>query len=518
MWVAGLIAAFAHAQNMNDVFHYNQSGVNGTARYMATSGVISQIGADLSAVADNPAGAAAFVANRISWTPTAFNNSNTGIYNGNARYSDANSIFSKPFYTNQWGVALPYVSDQKKWNKIAFGITGRADYHYLNRIKAGGEAAAMQSLAHYFAYQADGVPTADLQIYEGETVDEVYRWLGENYGSYAQQAFLAYQAYVIDPASDDSLNSAYVTNAYFSHPLTHGIDQTLEGKKFSHDVFFAAEYDKKLSVGVSLTIRKMNFTNRRTITETGYDSDSPLQYMQYATVLENEAGGLQMKFGLLYKAVKNLKIGLSYHSPTWWENEETTRESLHTEVLDIDDLDNDNNTNEINVFDIAPQVENVYDKYTYMEPGRWQAGFSYTFPKTGFIAADYTYRDWRMTHFSDPDGNPDDQAYFDYLNDLIKETYTAQHRIRVGGELKLQEWAVRLGMFNTTSPFKNAKEYGTRGYSFGLGYDFGNLEVDLGWIHSKKKYREQLFPVGLTTRYSVTNIRNKYVVTFRYNF
>jgi len=516
--LAILFPGIFFAQNMNDVFHYNQTSVNGTARYMGTAGVISQVGADLSAVSDNPASATAFVSNRASWTPTAFNNFNTGIYNNNAVYSDENSIYKTPFYTNQYGLALPYVSSTKKWNKFVFGITGRSDYHYLNDIRIEGQAPTMQSIADYFLYQAEGVPTGVLEVYEGETIDDVYAWLGENYGSYAQQAFLAYQGYIIDPLSYDSLNTSYVSNALYSSPLYRTLHQSFEGKKFSHDIFFAAEYDKKLSVGATLTLRKMTFTENKTFTESDYDPNSVLQYVEYSTTLNTEASGFQMKFGLMYKPVKEIKIGLSYHTPTWWENSESTLEGLYTLALDRDDLDQDGDVNEINAFELYPTTENLYDAYTYMEPGIWQAGISYTLPKKGFVAVDYSYRDWSMTHFSDPNGNPDVQYYFDYLNDLIKETYTAQHRLRVGGEMKLQEWSVRLGLFNYTSPFKDKPEYSTQGYSFGLGYDFGNIELDFGWLHSRSQYYEQFFPVGLTETYDVTSVRNKYAFTVRYNF
>jgi len=513
-----LLPAGIFAQNMNDVFQYNQTSLNGTARYMGTAGVISQIGADLSAVSDNPAGAAAFVSNRFSWTPTAFNNSNTGIYNGDVQYSEANSIYKAPFYTNQWGVVFPYVSSTKKWNKMAFGITGRADYHYLNEIKTFGQASTMQSVADYFLFQAEGVPTGDLVLGDDETVTGVYSWLGENYGSYAQKAFLAYQGYIIDPLNNDATNTQYVSNASYSVPLYHGLKENLDGKKFSHDIFFAAEYDKKLSIGASLTLRKMNYNQTRVFTEEGYDASSTLQYVKYTTTLQNDASGFQMKFGMMYKLNDRLRISASYHSPTWWENEETTGEGLYTEALDRDDLDDDGDTDELNIFELYPDTKNVYDKYTYMEPGLWQAGLSYVFPKAGFIAVDYAYRDWSMTHFSDPNGYEDVQAYFDLLNTQIKETYTAQHRLRIGGELKLEEWAVRLGVFQYTSPYKNYPDYSTRGYSFGLGYDFGNVELDFGWLHSNSRYAGQLFPVGLTENYEVTSVRNKYAFTVRYNF
>ncbi|NPA43753.1 MAG: hypothetical protein GXO27_06980 [Chlorobi bacterium] len=506
------------AQTTDDVYHYNASRLNGTARYTATAGTISNIGADLSAVADNPAAGAYFVANRISWSPGGFNVSNTAIYNQNPEYSGTASIFQRPFYTNQWGVAIPFVSDTRKWHKVTFGITGRADMHYLNSIEMQGQSAAMQSVTDYFVYQAEGVPVSELRIYDNETLESVYQYLGEAYGNYAQQAFLAYQGYLIDPACGDSLCSEYVSNAAYSNPLYHTLKRRMDGKKFTHDFFVSGEYDRKLALGLSLSIRTMNYDDYKLFAEEGYDPGSTLQYVEYETRLHTEGEGLAFKAGLIYKPVPRVRISVAYVSPTWWKLQETTREGLYSEAMDRDDLDGDGDTSELNVFELYPGVDNIFEEYRYLEPGHWQAGAAYIHDKTGFVSVDYTYRNWAMTRFSALGADGLSQSYFDLLNEEIASVYTAQHRWRAGGELRMQEWALRAGVFYLTSPYRRYPDHVTGGYSFGLGYDFGNVELDLSMLHSQTRYTQQLFPVGLTQTYDVTSVMNRYTFTVRYNF
>ncbi len=513
-----LIFSVLTAQNTDDVFQYNRTDLNGTARYIATAGTISNIGADLSAVSDNPAAAAVFVSNRISWSPGVFSRANTSVYNGRSELSTTNSIFHKPFYTGQFGAVFPFVSDANDWNKIAMGITYKHDFNYLNEIQMKGTSGAMQSVTDYFVAQAEGVPTGDLRIYDDETVNGVYTWLGENYGSYAQQAFLAYQAYLINPLSNDDNNTNYTSAASYAEPLKHKLNERISGKKTSTDIFFAAQYKNKLSLGVSLTFKYLNSDKNDKFVEHGYDASSTLQYVEYRNQLHTEADGFQMKLGMIYRVNDKLNISFAYRTPVWWEVEETTRESLYAEALDIDDLDNDGNTSEVNVFDINPEVDNVFGAYKYISPGSWQAGISYIVGKIGFISVDYGRRNWKMTHFSAVDKDDVSQDYYDYLNDVVDETFTVSQQLRVGGELKLQEWAVRAGYYITTSPFEANKDEQKTGLTFGMGYDFGNMELDFGMHFANETYSKQLFPVGLTQKFDVNTYASHYVMTLRFNF
>ncbi len=506
------------AQNTNDVYQYNISEINGTARYVGTAGSIMAVGADLSAVSDNPAGATGFVSNRLSWSLGGFSKQNSGIYNNEATYTSELSILSRPFYTNSWGAVFPFVSTTEKWNKFVFGITGKNDFHHLNNIEVQGQSAGMQTAADYFVLQAEGIPTGDLTVYSGESLSGVYQWLGASYGSYAQQAFLAYQGYVIDPVVPDSLNTAYVSNASYSSPLFHKLNTTMRGKKFSTDFFVSGQYEKKLSLGFALSLRTLNYTQTRKFGESGYNTHSILQFMEYETVLESEAEGVQIKLGAMYQVTPQLKFSVAYHSPTWWEMQETTQERLYTEALDVDDLDGDGDFSEINTFDLNPNTKNVFDSYRYVSPGQWFAGISYTMGKYAFISLVYGYRDWRMTRFYDLSEEQFSKEYYDYLNGLIQDKFTATHQIRLGGELRLDQWTLRGGLARISSPFVDHPKMYQDYSSLGIGYDFGNFELDLGFIQTGEKYAEQFFPVGLTEKYETYTFKTRYNLTLRYNF
>ncbi len=509
---------FVRAQNANDVFWYNDTELNGTARFMGTAGTISTLGSDLSAISVNPAGATAFLANRISWTPGFYSLNNTLRYGQNTDLTEDKNIYHNVFNTNHFGFVMPYVSTTSEWNKLAFGITYGINRLYANNFKAEGNGYTMQSLADYFVNEAQGVPTGDLKVGLLETTDGVYSWLGENYGSYAQHAFLAYQGYVINPVSNSDNNTDYVSNASFAQPLHRLFKQRNAGKKTEFQFFFAGEYKHKLSLGVSFTQTGMDMTRQRSIAEDGYDNNSTLQYAAYSTWLRTKATGYRLKLGMIFKPLKPLRLSLAYQTPVWWKMSESLQESLYSKARDIDDLDNDGNTTEINVFDLQPAQINNFSPYRYIEPGKWSAGLAYIVGKNGFLSVNYSYRNWAGTHFAALDNDAQTADYYDALNDQIKQVFTATQRVAVGGEFRVDAFSLRGGYFVQTSPYRDFRnQVFVKGMTFGMGYDFGNVELDFGLINAHKKFYQQFLSNGLTESFSVNKTRNAYALTLRVN-
>ncbi len=514
---AGLIWT-ARAQTPDDIRIYNSEGLYGTARYIATGGSMMSLGADLSAVADNPAGAVYFITNRLSYSPGFYNRFTEGIYNGTKHFSSDYSLDHHILFSNQLGLVLPYFSDTEDWNKIAFGFNYQVDENYYNRFRAEGQSPDMQSLADYFVYHAQGVPLGDLTVYEDESDEMVYEWLGEHYGAYAQHAFLGYQAYVIDPVSNDPDNFEYVSNASYSRPLHHNIRGTTGGKKSSADFFFAAEYQKKWAVGISLHATDLQFSQKRHIEEWDYDPQSTLQYVKYTTGLNTKADGLGLKIGTTYKLNDNVKLSLAYHSPVWWKISEETTEGIHTQVKDTYDTDGDGDTDETFEVQIYPTTVNAFEPYRMVSPAKWLVGASWVDKKHGFISVKYSIRPWQSVRVSALSDDPASQDYFEALTEDIRQHFGTEHTLAVGGEFKVDKLMLRAGYSTTKSPLKNIQLPARNRINFGLGYDFGAIDVDFGIVNGRAQDKYQILPVGLTHDYQLNTRTNQYVFTIKANF
>ena len=75
---------------------------------------------------------------------------------------------------------------------------------------------------------------------------------------------------------------------------------------------------------------------------------------------------------------------------------------------------------------------------------------------------------------------------------------------RLGGEYRYKQLSFRGGYRMEESPYKNDSFYGDlKGFSLGLGYNFGNTKLDLAFDQSDRNVNNQLYSVGLTDAASI---------------
>ncbi len=497
-----LLSMTIQAQTIDDAWRYSQNMPTGTARFTAMSGAFSSLGGDMSAVSLNPAGATTFTTNRFTGTLSFFNTQNEANYFGTTKSSDYTSFDDQIIGLNQMGVVWVFKSDVSDWNKIAMTINYNKDVDYGNELKITGINPKGHSVTDYFVNNANGFRLDDLQEVDG--LDDDYQWLGENYGFAAQQAYLAYQAYIINPvdAANDN-NTQYTANAVYTN-VHHKNNIYTTGSKSHLDFAVAGTYKNKLQLGFSLAAYSVDYVERNRIEEDGYNSTSDLQYLKFRNTLRAEGSGLALKFGGIYKISKGVKLSLAYHSPEWLEINEYMKQSIYTERING------------NVYDLSPVIENEFAPYRIITPSKWIAGASFVVNKQGLISVDYTYQDMGSMHFKELDDDAD-TTYFDNLNDDISNTFQAVHKLNVGGELKLDALSLRAGGFTTTSPFKDDSELNTTtGYSLGMGFDFGGIVIDAAYMRTDTKTRQYLLTLPDAAEVDIT--KNKFLVGVRYNF
>ena len=491
-----------HAQMFEDAWRYAQNEASGTARFSAMSGAFSSLGGDLSAISLNPAGATTFATNRFTATLSFYNKNNTSDYFKDKAQSDYLSFDDQVIGMEQLGVVWVFKSDVSDWNKIALSINYNNKADYGNYIRIDGLNTAGHSVTDYYVANARGIPLADLKEVDG--YDDDYEWLGENYGFAAQQAYLAYQAWIIDPVNpNDDDNTQYVSNAVWSNPAHQNKIYTA-GNKYVIDFALAGTYQKKLQMGFSVSAYTINYEENNTIIEKNYPAVSDLQYLKAKNALRVEGSGLSLKAGAIYHPTKGVKLSFAYHSPEWLEINEYMKQSVYTELKDG------------SVFDIAPEIENQFAPYKVISPSKYILGASAVINKKGLISVDYTYQNMANLHFKEKDYDAD-TTYFDELNDDISATMQAVHKLNIGGEAKMNDLSLRGGFFMATSPVKADKDLFTSGgYSFGMGYNFEGIILDMAYIKSTNKSRQYL--LNLPDAAKIETTKNKFVIGVRYNF
>lgn len=112
-----------------------------------------------------------------------------------------------------------------------------------------------------------------------------------------------------------------------------------------------------------------------------------------------------------------------------------------------------------------------------------------------------------------PTGDPD----FAFQNDLMESELQGASTYRLGGEYRIEGWSLRGGYRFEESPYENESTLeDLQGYSFGVGYNFGNIKIDAAYETFEQDRNPQLFETGLTDRAAVNRQSNNVVLSISF--
>ena len=488
--LSGLAMSTLQAQEIRDALRYSQDNTNGTARFRAMSGAFGALGGDLSSLNVNPAGSAVFTNNQVAVTI-----SNQQISNNSDYFGEKNNRKENSFDLNQAGGVFVFDNQYRTsdWKKFSVAINYETTNNLDNTVFSSGTNPT-HSIDAYFLHYANGVP---LNVLE----DSFYDKLGHG----AQQAFLGYQAYLINPVNSNANNTVYTSNFPAGENYFH--ENAITSKGYNGKLSFnaATSYKDKLYLGINLNSHFMdykqsssfyednaaNLTNNYTISRLRFDND----LYTYGT-------GFSFQLGAIAKVTNELRLGLAFESATWYRlNDELTQKlsSVREKKATVAGAPSDLISETVN-----PNVTNFYEPYKLQTPSKWTGSFAYVFGKKGLISVDYAMKDYGNTQFK-----PENDAYFKGVNAGMNTLLANTNEWRVGGEYKIDAWSLRAGYRFEQSPYKNKTTMGDlTGYSAGLGYNFGGTKLDLAYSTSQRDTKQGFFENGLTDG-ALINTKNK---------
>jgi len=472
-----MVVTFTQAQDLTDAVRYSSSQLYGTARFKSMSGAFGALGGDLSALKINPAGSAIFN-NSYSTITLEYNNRNldTRYFNGTTNIEDSDFNFS------QAGAVLVFNSNdpENNWSKLTLGLNYSLTNNFNDNYVA--EGISKSSIDQYFLNFASGVPLDLLKTLNGESISDLYRFLGENEGLAAQQAFLGNEAKIIKPLSNDLNNTEYkstITPGNFDQQ--YALASTGLNGKFTFNV--GTTYKDVLYLGANLNAHFINYDRTTRLFENNNNPNSEINEVLFTNNLSTTGDGFSFQLGSIAKVGKSLRLGLSYESPTWYTILEESSQYVQSYNASLNEQNN-----------VNPTIINVYPDYTLQTPGNLTGSMAVIFGSTGLLSLDYTYKDYSNTKF-----RPQNDSGFSNLNTSISENLQATSAFKIGGEYRIKEWSLRGGYRYEQSPYKNESTVGNlNGYSAGVGYNFGNIKLDLAYDNASRTDNPQLYQVGLT--------------------
>jgi hypothetical protein len=475
--IALAIMTFSQAQDITDAVRYSSDQLSGTARYRAMSGAFGALGGDLSAISINPAGSAVFLSSAATITLSYNDRQNDTRYFNGVTTTDASDV-----YFEQAGAVLVFNStnENNPWRKFTLGVNYSQNNTFDDSFLAQG--SGNNSIDNYFLQYADGVPLELLETIDNESVNDLYIFLGENEGFGAQQAFLGYQAFVIDPVNTDPSNTSYtssVASGSFDQRYSY-ISTGLNGK-FAFN--FATKYQDFLHLGINLNAHFLNYDRATRLVETNSNIGSETNEIIFHNNLSTTGSGVSLQLGTIANVTDNVRLGLTYDTPTWYYISEQTTQRLETFSDEFDER-----------VIVDPNVVNLYPDYRLKTPGKLTGSLAVLFGDTGLLSFDYSYKD-----FSNTELRPSSDPEFVFQNNLISDNLKAASTYKIGGEYRIEKWSLRGGYRFEESPYENELTLGDlTGYSAGVGYDFGSIKADLSYDHASRTDNPQLYQTGLT--------------------
>ena len=462
------------AQEIRDALRYSQENLNGTARFRAMSGAFGALGGDLSSINVNPAGAAIFANNQLGFTLN-----NTSINNNSNFFDNTTNVKDSSFDLNQAGGVFVFKNQNKlnNWKKFSVAINFENTNVLNNSIYSAGTNPT-NSIANYFVSYANGVP---LNVLEDSNYDEL--------GHGAQQAFLGYQGYIINPVNNNSTNTNYTSNVPAGGNYYQ--ENTITAKGYNGKLSFnaATSFKDKLYIGVNLNSHFVDFRQSSRFYE---DNEAPLtpdytvSRVQFDNDLYTYGTGFSFQLGAIAKLSKELRFGIAFESPTWLRlNDEFTQKLIGVSA---------NTSEELAPDVVNPNITNYYEPYKLQTPSKWTGSMAYVFGKKGLISVDYAIKDYSSIQFK-----PNSDPYYRTLNNKMNGLLNSASELRLGAEYKIEAWSLRGGYRLEQSPYKNKTTIGDlTGYSGGIGYNFGGTKLDLSYATFKRATQQGFFEQGLT--------------------
>ncbi len=490
---------YSNAQVPDDALRNAWFLPGGTARNIAIGGAMGSLGGDITANNINPAGIGLFKTKELVLSPGFMLNNNKLNYHG-----EESSLKKNAFSYGATGIIIGTPNPYKGvWTSSAFSVS-------VNQL------ASFNNHTYYKGFNNNS-------SYSEQYLEELVRDGASPQAAESNYIFgssLAYRTYLIDSVNENGQLTGYKSLVPVGTGINQERDETTKGSYNEISLAFAGNLQDKLYVGASINLPVVSYTRDLWFKETDAtnDANNNFDFSEFNEHTTSNGIGINAKFGLIYKPQNNIRLGLAIHTPSYIGFKDRIRADMTTNTeayaglrtSKSDDLNSGN-----------PGERN----YSLLTPWRVIGSASFVFNEVadtrkqkGFITADLEYVNYRGARFST--SNPDDQTGKDYytsLNDIVKDYYKGAINVRIGGELKFDVLAVRLGGAYYGNPYADKALKASRIMgSGGIGYRNHGYFIDLTYAQTINK--DVSFPYRLNDKPNTfadwKNNRGNLVLTF----
>ena len=417
----------------------------GTARSMALGGAFTSLGADLASMSINPAGLGMYRRNEIALTPMmTFQSSETPgtmsyAKNGKNRFSMAN-----------FGAALNAYEGTGTLTSFTVGIG-------LNRIADFNSRYSYKTDTPYAGGSVWAPTIADIfgqQLGQAGIFPNGNDELGYNVNPYYWPAVLGYNGFMIsrhfytDPETQEE-KPTYVPDCIGSNAsILHYMDVVNSGSINEFTISAGANLNNIVYIGATIGIQSVHkatgvyygedyrYDHGQAINSAGEELETQLDYADLYQKSVLDGSGVNFKLGVTVRPIESLRIGVAFHTPTYYSLERSYYGDITTQMYN-----NATEKTEINQDGTPYQDDMGSNSWCFTSPARLLFGISYTFGNFGLITVDYE-RDWYngIRVKNTPDGF---EPYPEEYKAEFKQAFQGTNTIRAGVQAAADDSAAR---------------------------------------------------------------------------
>lgn len=469
-----LLLKFSFAQTPEDALRYSWLPATGTARVQSLGGASGAIGGEISTIFSNPANIGFYKTGDLAITAGINLGNNTSTYYGDKTKSTHTNgflgttgfVFGKPSYRG----------GSVKSSAFGIAINKTADFNNRTEIFGTNKQSTMATMF-----------IEDYKKYGS----------GNPYGSE-----LAYNTFWIDSSGNTLISPAQglVSSGLLQNSITN-----TNGGITEFAIAGGTNINDRVYIGGSIGLPMLRYESERFFTEA--DPTNNINNFDYASFEDNlstKGVGINAKLGIVVKPSNNFRVGLAFHTPTFYSL--TDNYSAYVEA----------NTEKYTTLQQPRHAESdvLVSEYNITTPYKLMGSFTALFgnvndvrSQKGFITGDIEYVNYMASKFTS--SNDSYKGYFKTLNQAVDNAYKGAVNARLGLELKFNTIAARIGGAYYGNPYKDiAGEKGDiiQGTA-GIGYRNRGYFIDLGFVQNFGS--NTVFPYRLTSApFSGANVKD----------
>ncbi len=500
-----LLPLSMYGQSAIDAQQVTQSDFRGTARFMSMGGAFTALGGDLSTMNQNPAGIGVYRSNEIGVTLDINPQKTETPFTGG---QFPNTATQTKVACNNFGfVGTTRLDGALK--TLNWGVTYNKTASF-DRVYNGYLPTVNTSLSNYIAAFSYGIPE-----------DNLYTDDWDKYNPYQDTnsdwlSILAYDTFMINATGTTPDGGNSYSGLYKSNSTADALFSVRErGSVDEYNISVGGNVENVVYWGLGVGITDLDYQRAVYYSESignalVPDDNGYLGNGNYEFDLDNvktiSGSGWNIKAGLIFRPVNELRIGLAVHTPTWYRFSQTYDAVNKFTFTPTDDAGN--TIGETQSGD--PYTDQAFFQWKLNAPWKFMVGLAGVIGNKAIVSADYEFQGYNSMKAQTPYryddwGNGYQYQEDPFINNAVKDYFKNVNIVRLGLEYRVTpQLSVRAGYNISTSNVKQEAYDGaieviasgtdpsytftkqTQNITCGLGYRYQAWYIDAAYVYTDR--------------------------------